>query len=55
VHWNTEKTPGEIVHIYIKGAVKLRPDRTDLPPVDWTALESWINDNLDQNVKSARG
>lgn len=46
LHWNTEKMAAEIRHIYIKGAVNLRPDRaaieltsergedliTDVPP-----------------------
>jgi chorismate mutase len=27
LQWNTEKTAAEIVHVYIKGAVHLRPDR----------------------------
>jgi chorismate mutase len=27
LHWNTEKLASEIQHIYIKGAVSLRPDR----------------------------
>ena len=27
LHWNTERTLGEIEHVYLKGAVKLRPDR----------------------------
>jgi chorismate mutase len=27
MHWNTEKVASEIRHIYIKGAVCLRPDR----------------------------
>lgn len=27
LHWNTEKPMPEIQHIYIKGAVNLRPDR----------------------------
>lgn len=27
LHWNTEKMASEIRHIYIKGAVNLRPDR----------------------------
>jgi chorismate mutase len=26
LHWNTEKPPGEIVHVYLKEAVQLRPD-----------------------------
>lgn len=27
IHWNTSKTQSEIVHIYIKGAQNLRPER----------------------------
>ena len=27
LHWNTDKSASEIQHIYIKGAVNLRPDR----------------------------
>ena len=42
VHWNTEKAPEDIVHVYIKEAAALRPDRSTLPPVDWNELESWI-------------
>ncbi len=30
LHWNTEKTISEIKHIYIKGAVTLRPDIVSL-------------------------
>ena len=26
VHWNTETPQGEIKHVYLRGAVKLRPD-----------------------------
>lgn len=28
VHWNTERRADQVVHIYIKGATALRPDRT---------------------------
>lgn len=42
VNWNTTKTAAEIRHVYIKGASKLRPERADLPPVDWAELEAWI-------------
>jgi chorismate mutase len=42
VHWNTDKPQREIRHVYVKGAVKLRPDLCDLPPVDWAELEAWI-------------
>lgn len=27
IHWNTPKVQAEIVHVYIKGAVNLRPER----------------------------
>jgi len=53
LHWNTEKAADEIVHIYIKGAARLRPDLSQLPPVDWSELEGWINENL-QDAKPSR-
>ncbi len=28
IHWNTERRADEIVHVYVKGAENLRPDRT---------------------------
>lgn len=46
VHWNTTKPQREIRHVYIKGAVKLRPDLSDLPPVDWAELEAWIEGHM---------
>ncbi|MEN6459194.1 MAG: chorismate mutase [Thermoguttaceae bacterium] len=42
LHWNTDKPADQIVHVYIKGAARLRPDRAQLPPVDWKELEEWI-------------
>jgi chorismate mutase len=54
LHWNTEKTADQIVHIYIKDAANLRPDRTKIPPVDWAALEDWIETNTDKSVQSSR-
>jgi chorismate mutase len=27
IHWNTERRADEIVHVYIRGAANLRPDR----------------------------
>jgi chorismate mutase len=42
LHWNSDKTPNEIVHVYVKEAARLRPDRSKLPPVDWKELEDWI-------------
>ncbi|MBN2578538.1 MAG: chorismate mutase [Pirellulales bacterium] len=54
LHWNTEKPADEIVHIYIKGAAKLRPDRSKIPPVDWAELEDWIKEHLDETAKPSR-
>jgi chorismate mutase len=48
LHWNTTKLQEEICHLYIKDAVKLRPDLSDIPPVDWTDLEKWIEDQMSQ-------
>jgi chorismate mutase len=42
VHWNTDKSANEIVHVYVKEAARLRPDRSNLPAVDWKELEQWI-------------
>ena len=54
LHWNTEKAADEIVHVYIKGAARLRPDLAELPPVDWDELEHWIKDHLNESARSSR-
>ena len=46
VHWNTVLPQSDIQHIYIHDAVRLRPDLSKLPPVDWSELEEWIGENL---------
>lgn len=46
LHWNTEKSQQEIHHVYIHDAVRLRPDLSKLPPVDWAELENWIGEHL---------
>lgn len=46
VHWNTDRAQNEIEHIYIRDAVRLRPDLSKLPPVNWDELESWINTQM---------
>jgi chorismate mutase len=51
LHWNTDKTLDKIVHVYIKEAAKLRPDRSEIPPIDWNELEAWIKVHLDENAK----
>lgn len=51
LHWNTNKTQDEIVHVYVRGATRLRPDHNQLPPVDWDALEAWIDAELASQKK----
>lgn len=46
MHWNTTKTQAEIQHVYLHEAERLRPDLTDLPPIDFEELEQWINAHL---------
>ncbi|MCA9187099.1 MAG: chorismate mutase [Pirellulaceae bacterium] len=44
IHWNTNRSQQEIQHIYIRDAVRLRPDLQSLPPADWEELERWIKE-----------
>jgi chorismate mutase len=46
IHWNTSKLLGEIHHVYIRDAARLRPDLCRLPPVDWEELDAWIETEL---------
>ncbi len=46
LHWNTALPQNRIQHVYIRDAVHLRPDKADLPPVDWDALNGWIEQQL---------
>jgi chorismate mutase len=54
LHWNTDRPAGEMIHVYIKDAVQLRPDRSHLPPVDWDELEKWIAAHLHEAQPSRR-
>jgi chorismate mutase len=54
LHWNTDKRASEVVHVYIKGAERLRADLTDLPPVDWDELEAWIAQHLNTSARPSR-
>jgi chorismate mutase len=53
LHWNTDKPADEIVHVYVKEARKLRPDRSKLPLVDWTELEQWIAEHSNEVARPA--
>ncbi len=46
IHWNTTRDQQDITHIYLNEAVHLRPDLSNLPPVDWEELEAWIQEQL---------
>ena len=48
IHWNTDTPQKEIQHVYVRDAVKLRPDLSALPPVDWSELEEWIAEQIKQ-------
>jgi chorismate mutase len=50
VHWNTDKPQNSIEHIYIRDAVKLRPDLSKLPPVNWEELETWIHQQIGERT-----
>ena len=46
IHWNTTTPQQEIEHIYLRDAIKLRPDLSEVPPIDLEELESWIREHL---------
>ncbi|MCO6455124.1 MAG: chorismate mutase [Pirellulaceae bacterium] len=46
INWNTDKPQHEITHVYIKDAMRLRPDLSKLPPVDFAELEAWIAEQM---------
>lgn len=54
LQWNTDRPARDIVHVYVKQAAVLRPDRDDVPPIDWAELETWIAEHTDTAVKSIR-
>ena len=46
IHWNTTTPQQEIEHIYLRDAIKLRHDLSEVPPIDLEELESWIREHL---------
>ncbi|SRR6056297_187363 len=46
LHWNTDKPQSDVAHVYIRDAVRLRPDLNVVPAVDFEELERWISENL---------
>lgn len=43
LHWNTARSAREIIHVYLRDAKNLRPDRTTLPEIHETELERMIS------------
>lgn len=54
LHWNTDKPASDIVHVYVKEAASLRPDRSQLPPVDWDELDAWIAEHSNETAQPSR-
>ncbi len=56
INWNTDRAPHDIVHVYLRGARNLRPDKAELPPGSVEDLEGWIQQQVNhwQDQKSAR-
>ena len=47
IHWNTDRKQSEIEHVYIKEAVKLRPELSEkLSTADMEELEKWIENYM---------
>lgn len=43
IHWNTERPQNEVEHVYVKDAVRLRPELSQrLSEEDKAELEDWI-------------
>lgn len=42
VHWNTTCAAKDIIHVYLRGAKNLRPDRKELPPIPLEEIEAAV-------------
>ncbi|MFH2066559.1 MAG: chorismate mutase [Pseudomonadota bacterium] len=48
MHWNTTRNTKEIIHVYLRDAKGLRPDRKTLPAIPESEIEAVLKD-LDVN------
>lgn len=56
VHWNTTRSSKEIVHVYLRKAKGLRPDRDELPPIPFEEIEAAVNfDKVGERPTSTEG
>ena len=46
IHWNTHRSNKEIIHVYLRDAKSLRPDRKSLPAVPREQIEAVLR-NID--------
>ena len=44
IHWNTARSLSEIVHVYLREAKSLRPDRQTLPEISEEEIEAIVKD-----------
>ncbi len=44
LHWNTTRSAAEIVHVYLREAKSLRPDRKSLPTIPAEKIEAVLKD-----------
>lgn len=44
VHWNTRRSAKEIIHVYLREAKGLRPDRQTLPEFSLEEIEACVKD-----------
>jgi len=45
VHWNTTRRAKEIIHVYLRKAKSLRPDRKSLPEIPLEEIEAVVKKN----------
>jgi chorismate mutase len=55
VHWNTARSPKEIIHVYLRRAKDLRPDRDELPPIPFEEIEAAINFDMGEQRPAGGG
>ncbi len=52
IHWNTRRPADEIVHVYLRDAKHLRPDRKEVPEIPSEEIEAAVRDFDMRNLKS---
>lgn len=59
LHWNTDKTPQDIQHVYLRDATKLRKDRQSMPQIPLEEIEAAVQNfdlsGVGENPATASG